>query len=56
MLSVPLRRGYGSPDQTRVTRLGEFSPIARLFSLGSFMKHTVAAHIFWLLFSKAKVV
>jgi hypothetical protein len=30
----------------RVTRLGEFSPIGRLFTLGSFLKITKVAHIF----------
>jgi hypothetical protein len=28
-----------------VTRLAEFSPIGRLFTLGSFLKMTVLAHI-----------
>jgi hypothetical protein len=29
----------------RVTRLGEFSPIGRLFTLGTFLKITKVAHI-----------
>jgi hypothetical protein len=36
--------------ETRVTRLGEFSPIGWLFTLGSFLKMTEVAQIFGLLF------
>jgi hypothetical protein len=35
---------------TRATRLGEFSPIGRLFTLGSFLKIAQVAHILGLLF------
>jgi hypothetical protein len=34
-----------------MTRFGEFSPIVRLFTLGSFLKLKEAAQIFGLLFS-----
>jgi hypothetical protein len=38
-------------------RLGEFSPIVPLFTLGSFLKITEAAYIiFWLLYPTKKVV
>jgi hypothetical protein len=40
----------------RVSRLGEFSPIRRLFTLGSFQKMAEAAHIFGLLYSTVKVM
>jgi hypothetical protein len=45
-----------------VTRLGEFSPIGRIFATwaivysGHFLKMTKAAQIVWLLFSKVKVM
>jgi hypothetical protein len=39
---------------TRVTRLGEFSPIWRLFSLDSFMEITVVAQKLGLLFPRSK--
>jgi hypothetical protein len=39
----------------RVTRLGEFLPVVRLFSLGSFFKITEVAQIFGLLFSMVKL-
>jgi hypothetical protein len=38
---------------SRVTRLGEFSPIGRLFSFGSFRKITKAAQNVALLFTQA---
>jgi hypothetical protein len=38
----------------RVTRLGEFSPFGRLFSLGSFLKGPEAAEIFGPRFSAEK--
>jgi hypothetical protein len=38
-----------------VTRLGEFSPIGRLFSFNSFLKITKVANIFWPLFPTVKV-
>jgi hypothetical protein len=34
----------------RVTRLGEFSPIGRLFSLESYLKITKVGQIFWATF------
>jgi hypothetical protein len=40
----------------RVTRLGEFSPIGRLFSWGKFSKITKRAQIFGIHFSKLKVM
>jgi hypothetical protein len=40
----------------RVTRLNEFSPIGRLFAVGSFLKITEAAIIFKLPFSAVKVM
>jgi hypothetical protein len=39
-----------------VTRLGEYTPVGRLFSLGSFMKNTVAALKFGLLISNEKKI
>jgi hypothetical protein len=33
-------------DTSRVTRLGVFSPVGRVFTLGSFMKITEVAQIF----------
>jgi hypothetical protein len=36
----------GKCYKIRVTRLGEFSPIGQLFSLGSFLKIPEVAHIF----------
>jgi hypothetical protein len=41
--------------EVRVTRLGEFSPNGRLFSLGCYMKITEASHIYWLLYSMVKL-
>jgi hypothetical protein len=41
---------------SRVTRLGEISPIGRLFSLGSFMKMTEVVQIFMLLFYMGNVL
>jgi hypothetical protein len=43
------------PKVTRVTCLGEFSPIGSLFTLGSFMKITEIAQLFWLLFLSVKI-
>jgi hypothetical protein len=40
----------------RVTRLGEFSPTERLFTLGSFLKIKEVAKIIGLLSSKIKVM
>jgi hypothetical protein len=40
---------------TRVTRLGEFSPIGRLFSFASILKITEVAQVLGLLFSKVPV-
>jgi hypothetical protein len=40
----------------RVDRLGEFSPIGSLFTLGCFMKSTEIAQIVCLLFSTVKVM
>jgi hypothetical protein len=40
----------------RVTRLGEFSPIRRMFTLASFFTITEVARIFWLLYSTGKVM
>jgi hypothetical protein len=37
--------------ESRVTRLGEYSPNGRLFTLGQFLKTTEAVHIFVLLLS-----
>jgi hypothetical protein len=34
--------------------LGEFSPNGLLFTLGSYLKITEVAHIFWLLYSMVK--
>jgi hypothetical protein len=42
-------------SDTRVTRLGEFSPIGWLITLGSFFLITEVAKIFGLLFSTVKV-
>jgi hypothetical protein len=39
-----------------VARLGEFSPIGRLFTLGNFVKNTEIAQIIGLLFSTVKAV
>jgi hypothetical protein len=40
-----------------VTRLGEFSPIAQLFSLGSFFKKRLKQpKLFWLLFVHSKKI
>jgi hypothetical protein len=43
-------------DSTRVTRLAEFSPIGRLFSLGSFLIITEVGHIFRRLLSAEKAM
>jgi hypothetical protein len=40
----------------RVTRLGDFSPIGRLFTLGLFTKITKVAQMFGLIFTTAKVM
>jgi hypothetical protein len=40
----------------RVTRLGEFSPIGRLFIMGSGLKITEAVHIFGPLFSTVPTI
>jgi hypothetical protein len=40
----------------RMARLGEFSPMGQLFTLGSFEKITETAQIIWLLFSTGKGV
>jgi hypothetical protein len=47
---VPLQSNIGNG----VTRLGEFSPIGRLFTLGSILLITEVAQIFVLPFSKLK--
>jgi hypothetical protein len=39
---------------SRVTRLGEFIPIGRLFSFGSFLKITEGAHFFGYFYSTYK--
>jgi hypothetical protein len=39
----------------RVTRLGEFSPIGRLFTLGSVLKSTEEAQFIWRLFLHQKI-
>jgi hypothetical protein len=41
--------------ETRVARLGEFSPIGRLLTLGSFLKIKEAEKCFGLLSSKLKI-
>jgi hypothetical protein len=41
---------------SRVTGLGEFSALGRLFSLGTFLKTTEGAQILWLLFSTGEVM
>jgi hypothetical protein len=43
-----------SHHDSRVTRLGEFSPVRRLFILGIFLKITKVAHIFGLPFLTVK--
>jgi hypothetical protein len=43
--------GETKADETSVTRLGEFSPFGRLFSLGSYLKISEVAHNFGLLLS-----
>jgi hypothetical protein len=40
----------------KVTRLGEFSPFGRLFTLGRFVKITDVAHIFGLHFSAVVLI
>jgi hypothetical protein len=50
----PLFRKWPQRPKTRVTRLAEFSPIGRLFILGSFfMKITEITQIYGLLFPNA---
>jgi hypothetical protein len=39
-----------------VTRLGEFTPFGRLFTLGRFLEIAKAAHIFGLFYPTAKVM
>jgi hypothetical protein len=47
----------GHKMMARVIRLGEFSPIGRLFSMGSTLKITEVAQIFdHLLFSHVKAI
>jgi hypothetical protein len=41
---------------TRVTRLGEFSPFGRLFTLGRFLKVARVAQIVWEFLSTAQVM
>jgi hypothetical protein len=41
--------------ESRVTRLGELSPFGPLLTLGSFIKFTLIAQMFWLHFSMVKV-
>jgi hypothetical protein len=43
---VDRKRIIGKSGPSRVTRLGEFSHIERLFPLGSFLKNTELAKIF----------
>jgi hypothetical protein len=44
---LQVTRNSGANPTTRVTRLGEFSPIGRLFSLGSSSKNCRSSQIFW---------
>jgi hypothetical protein len=44
------------PLSSRVTRLGEFSPIGQPFTLGGFLKIAQVAKIFGLLFPTVKVI
>jgi hypothetical protein len=39
-----------------VTRLGDFSPLGRLFTLGSFLKRTEVAKLFGLLFKRSLIL
>jgi hypothetical protein len=41
--------------KTRVTRLGEFSPVGRFIPLGGLLKLTEVAHLFVLLFTTLMV-
>jgi hypothetical protein len=43
-------------EPARVTRLGDFSPLGRFFTLDSFMKNTQLAQICVQLISKVKVM
>jgi hypothetical protein len=47
---------FKSDVAVRVTRLGEFSPLGRLFTLCSFLKITKVAQILGLPFSTVKVM
>jgi hypothetical protein len=42
--------------EVRVTRFGDFSPLGRLFTLGSFIKNTQLAQICVLLISNVKLL
>jgi hypothetical protein len=42
--------------QVRVTSLGEFQPIERLFTLGGCLRITEVEQMFWLLLTVAQVI
>jgi hypothetical protein len=54
--SRPVRKMFELCSGTRVTRLGEFSPIVQLFTLGIFLKIEEVAQIYGLIFFTVKII
>jgi hypothetical protein len=54
--SSPPGAKFRFKGRTRVTRLGEFSPIGRLFALCSFFENYGCSPQFWATFSVVKVM
>jgi hypothetical protein len=56
VLSICTTNQYHTVNISRVTSLGEFSPIRQLLTLGTFLKMAELAQIFGLPYSKLKIM